>query len=104
MEFFSDELADVRDTCFRLIDDWAMDENDVKDILRLPSSESLAVCLFISRLDWIVMADVAAVQQWHRLNTFMVVAVVGGGDDDFIASNNEQREQSLGECRYNEWY
>jgi hypothetical protein len=106
MEFLSDELAEFRETCFRLIDDGAMDERDDRETFRLPSSESLVMCLFISRLEWIVMADVAAVQQWHRLKTFIVAAAGGGGGGGrvFIVSNSEQRGQSFGECRYNGWY
>jgi len=82
---------------FRFIVDGTTDDDDDVDIRRFWTYVSIVelILLFTNGLEWIVIGDVAAEQQWHKLKIFIVVDCVGGINDDeeeevFPLSNNEQ--------------
>jgi hypothetical protein len=69
------------------------DDDDI-DSFRFGTYESIfeLVLVFTNRFEWIVIADVAAEKQWHKLKTFIVAGGGGGVEEEevFIGSIDEQ--------------
>ena len=83
--------------CCRLADECIADEDDEEEILRVgeeKASPLVLIGLVTHGFLWMVIAEVAAEQQWHRLNTFIVVSGSGGEDGPFSVSAKEQRRRA----------